>query len=59
MKWKNEEGYTLLSVLLSFLILTTLGMVLLAASINGANRTEIRETEIRSEERRVGKECPV
>ncbi|MGE7779533.1 hypothetical protein ACQKL0_06195 [Peribacillus sp. NPDC097264] len=46
MKWNNEEGYTLLSVLLSFLILTTLGMVLLAASINGAKRTEIRETEI-------------
>lgn len=46
MKWNNEKGYTLLSVLLSFLILTTLGMVLLAASINGANRTEIRETEI-------------
>ncbi|MFJ7637424.1 hypothetical protein [Peribacillus sp. NPDC097225] len=46
MKWNNEDGYTLLSVLLSFLILTTLGMVLLAASINGAKRTEIRETEI-------------
>lgn len=46
MNWKNEKGYTLLSVLLSFLILTTLGMVLLAASINGAKRTEIRETEI-------------
>ena len=46
MKWNNEKGYTLLSVMLSFLILTTLGMVLLAASINGAKRTEIRETEI-------------
>lgn len=43
---KNEQGYTLLAVLLVVLVFTVLGFSILSASIGGAKRTEIRETDI-------------
>jgi len=43
---KNQKGSTLLAVMLVFLVLTTLLLVLLAANIDGAKRTEMRETDI-------------
>ncbi len=44
--WKNERGSALLTVMVMLLIFTVLGLVLMAASINGAKRTEIREEEV-------------
>lgn len=43
---KSQKGSTLIAVMLVFLVLTTLLLVLLAANIGGAKRTEIRETDI-------------
>lgn len=43
---KNEKGSALLTVMLMLLIFTTLGLVIMSVSINGAKRTEIREDEI-------------
>ena len=43
---KNERGSTLLVVLLMMLVFTVLGLSIISASIGGAKRTEIRETEI-------------
>ena len=43
---KNEKGSTLITVLLIFTVFTILGFVLIAASLNGAKRTEIREDAI-------------
>ncbi|WP_409301972.1 hypothetical protein [Peribacillus sp. SCS-155] len=42
----NEKGSTLITVLLVFMIFMTLGLAVMAASINGAKRTESRETNI-------------
>ena len=43
---KSQKGSTLIAVMLVFLVLTTLLLVLLAANIGGAKRTETRETDI-------------
>lgn len=43
---KSQKGSTLIAVMLVFLVLTTLLLVLLAANIGGAKRTEMRETDI-------------
>lgn len=42
----NERGSSLLTVMLVFVIFTTLGLVLITASIGGAKRTEIRMDEV-------------
>lgn len=42
----NERGSSLLTVMLVFVIFTTLGLVLITASIGGAKRTEIRVEEV-------------
>ncbi|MFS0780737.1 hypothetical protein [Bacillus sp. 1P06AnD] len=44
---KNENGSSLLTVLLMLLIFTVLGLVLLSVTIQGSKRTEYRETEIK------------
>jgi hypothetical protein len=46
MKMKNEKGSSLITVLLVALIFMTIGLAIISASINGALRTEIRETDI-------------
>ncbi|WP_044894623.1 type IV pilus modification PilV family protein [Bacillus alveayuensis] len=43
---KNEKGSSLITVLLVALIFMTIGLAIISASINGALRTEIRETDI-------------
>jgi hypothetical protein len=42
----NEKGSSLITVLLVALIFMTIGLAIISASINGALRTEIRETDI-------------
>lgn len=42
----NEKGNSLITVLVTTLILTTLGLTVIAASIGGAERTELRESDI-------------
>lgn len=44
--FKNERGSTLIVVLLMMLIFTVLGLSIMSASIGGAKRTELRETNI-------------
>ena len=43
---RNEKGSALLTVMIMLLVFTTLGLVLLSVSINGAKRTAVREEEI-------------
>ncbi|TFE01010.1 hypothetical protein [Jeotgalibacillus salarius] len=43
---KNEQGYTLLTVMLIILVFTTLGAVLLTVTIGSTQRTELREDTI-------------
>lgn len=43
---RNEKGSALLTVMIMILVFTTLGLVLMAATINGAKRTAFREEEI-------------
>ncbi|WP_050615937.1 hypothetical protein [Bacillus testis] len=45
----NENGSSLLTVLLMLLIFTVLGLVLLSVTIQGSKRTEYRETEVKEE----------
>ncbi|UII55056.1 hypothetical protein LS684_15530 [Cytobacillus spongiae] len=42
----NERGSSLIIVMLTVLVLTTLGLAILSASIGGAKRTELREDEV-------------
>ncbi|QPC47066.1 hypothetical protein [Mangrovibacillus cuniculi] len=42
----NENGNSLITVLVTTLVLTTLGLAIVAASIGGAERTELREADI-------------
>ncbi|WP_409251530.1 hypothetical protein V1502_15485 [Bacillus sp. SCS-153A] len=43
---KNQRGNTLITVMITSLVVITIGMGVLSASIGGAKRTEVRETEI-------------
>ncbi|WP_421380223.1 hypothetical protein ACOJQI_17360 [Bacillus salacetis] len=42
----NEKGNTLITVMITSLVVITIGMGVLSASIGGAKRTEVRETDI-------------
>jgi hypothetical protein len=42
----NQRGNTLITVMITSLVVITLGMAVLSASIGGAKRTEVRETDI-------------
>ncbi|WP_113930180.1 hypothetical protein [Bacillus sp. P14.5] len=42
----NEKGNTLITVMITSLVVITIGMAILSASIGGAKRTEVRETDI-------------
>lgn len=46
--WKNEKGSTLIYVLLMFLLLTAVGLTLISASLNGMNRSNMREADTRA-----------
>lgn len=46
---QNEKGSALLTVLLMMLVFTILGVSIISASIGGAKRTEVRETEIETD----------
>ena len=43
---RNQRGSTLLVVMLMMLVFTVLGLSILSASIGGAKRTEVRETQV-------------
>lgn len=43
---RNQRGNTLVTVMITSLVVITIGMGVLSASIGGAKRTEVRETEI-------------
>lgn len=43
---KNEQGNSLITVLLISLVFTVLGMAIVSASIGGAKRTETRESDV-------------
>ncbi|KUP05882.1 hypothetical protein Q73_10335 [Bacillus coahuilensis m2-6] len=42
----NNKGNTLLNVMITTVVLVTVGMAIVSASIGGAKRTEVRETDI-------------
>jgi hypothetical protein len=42
----NEKGNTLLTVLVTSLVMVTIGLAIVASTIGGAKRTEVRETDI-------------
>ncbi|MGM0844062.1 MAG: hypothetical protein ACQEUT_03720 [Bacillota bacterium] len=42
----NQKGNTLITVMITSLVIITIGMAILSASIGGAKRTEVRETDI-------------
>ncbi|WP_456273864.1 hypothetical protein [Bacillus sp. AK031] len=42
----NQKGNTLITVMITSLVVITIGMGVLSASIGGAKRTEVRETDI-------------
>ncbi|MGD6968983.1 hypothetical protein ACQCVP_21420 [Rossellomorea vietnamensis] len=42
----NQRGNTLITVMITSLVVITIGMAVLTASIGGAKRTEVRETDI-------------
>ncbi|MBW3111839.1 FapA family protein [Bacillus sp. MCCB 382] len=42
----NQRGNALLTVLITSLVMVTIGMAIMSSTIGGANRTEVRETDI-------------
>ncbi|TMU85715.1 hypothetical protein FGG79_10935 [Bacillus sp. BHET2] len=42
----NERGNALLTVLITSLVMVTIGMAIISSTIGGAKRTEVRETDI-------------
>ncbi|MBN8191146.1 hypothetical protein JI667_03185 [Bacillus sp. NTK074B] len=42
----NQRGNTLLTVLITSLVMVTVGMAIMSSTIGGAKRTEVRETDI-------------
>lgn len=45
-KMKNEKGYTLLTVLLMMILMTTFGLILASAALNNAKQNNITEKEV-------------